>query len=310
MSLIEKFKEKVLNSQDSFVITDSRKGSYRVYYFVQGNAGKARYVYGYYSYRNANFCSGIKNELKLLAIIRDGKIYVCDEFFFDIWQCEYNGILLPEAVFKFTGIVRRANDYVRDVVFPEFYSGLEVCEDADIDLDRYVPAARKIIFFGMDSAGIPEYQDMFSEQDIADMLCGFMDFDKETGKRLGEEKDKWLKKKAINMKIQELIESPEIALPCEKAIADGLRSVTAKMVVAEFKVGDKKSAAKICPDIIINKMISNNYFDYYNFITDKKGLELFEELDVDINFGSKKSLTCNDISKITYGRKELYVRAG
>lgn len=84
MSLIEKFKEKVLNSQDSFVITDSRKGSYRVYYFVQGNVGKARYVYGYCSYRNANFCSGIKNELKLLAIIRDGKIYVCDEFFFDI----------------------------------------------------------------------------------------------------------------------------------------------------------------------------------------------------------------------------------
>lgn len=32
MNLIEKFKEKVLNSQDSFVITDSRKGSYRVYY--------------------------------------------------------------------------------------------------------------------------------------------------------------------------------------------------------------------------------------------------------------------------------------
>ena len=70
----------------------------------------------------------------------------------------------------------------------------------------------------------------------------------------------------------------------------------------------KKSAAKICPNTIINKMADNDYFDYYNFLTDKKGRELLEELGIDTRLRDKKHLTCKDISKIMYRGKVLYVR--
>ena len=50
MKLIEKFRTEVLNSQDSFVITESGESGYKTRYFVQGNVGEARYVYGCYCY--------------------------------------------------------------------------------------------------------------------------------------------------------------------------------------------------------------------------------------------------------------------
>lgn len=74
-------------------------------------------------------------------------------------------------------------------------------------------------------------------------------------------------------------------------------------------MGSKKSAARIYPDTIINKMAGNGYFDYYNFLTNKKGEELLEELGIDDKTGDKKYLTCKDISRIIYRGKALYVRA-
>lgn len=55
-------------------------------------------------------------------------------------------------------------------------------------------------------------------------------------------------------------------------------------------------------------MAGNGYFDYYNFLTDKKGRELLEELVIDDKTEDKKYLTCKDISKIMYIGKALYVR--
>lgn len=308
MKLIEEFREKVLNSQGSFVIIEPEKNGGKIFYFVQGNVGKARYVYGCQGYKNINFYSDISRELELLAIVLGSRIYVCDGFPFNAQLYNADGIPLPEGVFRFADIVKRANDYVRDVVFPEFYSNLEVYYKTDINPEYCRTAARRIIFSGMGGVGVPVYMDMFNAQDIADVLCGFMDFDKETRKRLEKEKDQWVRKKTIDAKIQELIASPETALPWERVIADRLRDLNAKMVTAEFEMEGKKSSAKICPGIIINKMISESYFDYYNFITGKKGQELFKNLGVESYLLSKRILTCKNICKIMYKGKVLYER--
>lgn len=310
MKLIEKFRTEVLNSQDSFVITESGESGYKTRYFVQGNVGEARYVYGCYGYNSANFYSDINKKLDFIAIVRDNKIYIYDEFFFNLWQ-HNNKIQLPGNVYMFTDILKSANNYVRNVIFPKFYSGLEISDDVKINLNYCIVSARRIIFSGADSTentGVPEYHDIFNEQDIASILCGFIDFGKESVKRLLEEKKQWINEKATDTKIQELIENPETVLSWEKAIADGLRGINAKTVLAEFEMGGKKSAAKICPDTIINKMAGNGYFDYYNFLTDKKGKELLEELGIDDKTGDKKYLTCKDIRKIVYRGKALYVR--
>lgn len=70
MKLIEEFRTKVLNSQGSFVIIEPEKNGGKIFYFVQGNVGKARYVYGCQGYKNINFYSDISRELELLVVGR------------------------------------------------------------------------------------------------------------------------------------------------------------------------------------------------------------------------------------------------
>lgn len=66
-------------------------------------------------------------------------------------------------------------------------------------------SARRIIFSGADSiesTGVPEYHNIFNEHDIVGMLCGFIDFGKESVKRLLEEKERWINEKALAQKFR------------------------------------------------------------------------------------------------------------
>lgn len=225
--------------------------------------------------------------------------------FFIRWWDKY-GLSMPEDVFLFEEIVKQANSYVKNKVFPEFYSNLEIPSGVTVNTEQRLANARSIIFSGKDRIDIPECDDFFTTQDIANMLCGFIDFGKESVKRLLEEKERWINKKAVNTKIQELIEKQGTVLPWEKEIADKLLAVGAKVVNVEFKSGDKKATAKICPDIIINKMITKYSFSYWDFSTNKSGRKLFEDLD--INNRLEKCLTCRNINKIMYRGKILYTK--
>lgn len=305
MKLIEKFKKKVLNSQNSFVIDHSEKNINKTCYFVQGVVGKAQYVYGCCNYNDNKFYSDIDLELKLVAIIRDNKIYIWDEYFFTGWWDKYE-LQLLENVFLLEEIVKRANGYVKNVVFSEFYLKLEIPGDVAVNVELCQAKARRIIFSGKDKADVPECGNLFIQQDIANMLCGFIDFDKEVIKKLEMKKNQWMQKKAVNTKIQELIEKQGTVLPWEKEIADRLLAAGAKMVTAEFESEDKKATAKICPDIIINKMITGDSFSYWDFSTGKSGMELFKELGIDNRL--KECLTCRNINKIMYRGNILYTK--
>ena len=61
------------------------------------------------------------------------------------------------------------------------------------------------------------------------------------------------------------------------------------------------------PDIIIRNLKSKNNFWQYDFVTTKQGEELMLRLNASSN-RDKNALTCKNISKITYKRKELYVK--
>ena len=107
------------------------------------------------------------------------------------------------------------------------------------------------------------------------------------------------------------MENNSVAEDYEMEIAEGIRSVDAKVVTVEFELNGKKESAKMNPDTIIRYMQSNNYFSGYNFVITKRGDELIEKLDAATwrgNSNGKELLTCKHITKITYGKKELYVR--
>lgn len=308
--LIDKFVEKVLNITESFMIETGKSETNKKYhFFIQSNVGKARYVYGDYSYINENFNTDLSLNPQLIAIVADGKIYIIDEFKLDVYGEDAE---LPENVFKLTDIVIKENAYVESVIFADFYKSLKENDVTDEDLlKKCKDEARRVLFAKNPVVNEPTIKNMFSAQDIANSLCGVINLESEAVKRLVADQENWIYKKSYNKKIKELMKNHLIAADYEMEIAEGLRSVDAKTVTVEFELNGKKESAKMNPDTIIRHMQNNDYFSRYDFEVTKRGDELIKKLDAATwrgNSSGKEVLTCQNITRITYGKKELYVR--
>lgn len=312
MSLIEKFAEEVFRKGNSFTITMTENTrDKRIYHFIKDNVNKATYIYGISCYLDTNYYGKLDCKNKIVAILSDGKIYVVDIFFFNIYRYKED-IVLPDNVLILNDYTAKQNEYISNIIFPEFYNNLEINESIITESDmKLKEKARRFLF--SKTADLPkvELKPMFNEQDIAYILCEFMDFNKEVNRRLNDSKKQWIRRKSTDKKIKFFMEDSETAAPYEYEIADGIRSVEAKTVTVEFELNGKIASAKIDPDIIIRKMVQNDYFSGYDFEIAKRGNELIEKLGArawrSINNGNEL-LTCKNITKITYGKKELYIR--
>lgn len=311
MRLINKFAEEIFKNEGSFTITMQSKNDNisKIYHFIQDKVGKARYVYGCYNYYDDNFYSQLDTKPKLVAIISEGKIYVVDIFFFDIYSYGNDKVILPDNAILLNEYVAKQNEYVSNIVFPDFYTKLETDESTIKEFDKSCKQKARSFLFSK-NATLPdiEIKPMFNEQDMANVLCGFMDFDKEINERLNKDKEQWIVKKSMDWKIRALMNNPEAAASWEIEIADGIRSVEAKTVTIEFELNGKVASEKINPDTIIRKMINNDYFGKRDFEITKRGEELIKELGAGTWRSDENALRCKHITKITYGKKELYVR--
>lgn len=305
--LINKFAEKILNTTKSFMIETKEYNMTGYNFFMQCNVGEARYVYKEHSHKE-NFHTDLSLTPELVAIISDGKIYIVDEYGLGVWGEDTE---LPENTFRITDIIVKKNEYVESVIFADFYKSLEENPITDEDLlEKCTDEARRILF-AKEPIVNETIKPMFSEQDIADSLCGVINLEAEAVKRLVADQENWIYKKSYNKKVKELMENHSVAEDYEMEIAEGIRSVDAKTVTVEFELNGKKESGKMNPDTIIRHMQNNDYFSGYDFEIAKRGDELIKKLDAAaliLNSNGKEVLTCNHITKITYGKKELYVR--
>lgn len=309
--LIDKFVEKVLNTTESFMLESGNCDTDKKYYFfIQCNVGKAKYIYGEYSYIGKNFHTDLSLKPELVAIVSDEKVYIVDDYQLEVWQ--YENLELPKNTYHITDIVIEKNKYAESVIFANFYESLETHPILDAhDLKACINEARKVLFSKTPVLNMVTIQPMFNTQDIADFLCGIINLEDEAMKRLLKYKDRGVHEKSCREKVKELMENHSVAEDYEMEIAKGIRSVDAKTVTVEFELNGKRASAKINPEKIIQCMQNNDYFDGYDFASVKCGDELIKKLDAATciwNSDGKKVLTCDDITKITYGKKELYVR--
>lgn len=312
MKLIDKFANKVLNENGSFTITINNDGEDTLnYYFLQNNVGKARYIYGAKSWNDNKLYSNVNLKLKLVAIVSDENIYIVDEIFLQVYKrYVYEEILLPENTIIFDEFVKDKNEYVSNVIFTDFYNALEV---EDVTNERTVEECKKRAreyFFSKDLTALYEDEKIgkiFTARDIANVLCGFISIEEESKKRLDREKRDWISKKSINEKIRSLMSDSETIFDWEIEIAEGLRSVDAKTVNVEFEMNGKRASGKVNPDAIIRALKTNGNFSEYDFKVIKQGDKVLEDLGAG-GYWSKNPLRCKHINKITYGKKELYVK--
>lgn len=322
MALINEFVEKVLNENDSFSINIKEEGKKDTsnYYFLQSQVGKARYIYGMKSWNDDKFYSNIDLKPELVAIISNGVVYVVDEFFLETVEWLNHEVILPKHTIRFEDIVKAKNDFVNDVIFLDFYTSLETkdYDSEDIkdkctlkDCERaartYLLSKNPMELFQKERLRLD--RGMFlNERDVANILCGFMDIKEEMNERLQEEKETWIVRKSMNKKIEELMENSETVLDWEIEIAKGLSSVEAKTVTVEFEFDGKRTSGKVYPDTLIRILREKTSFDNYDFTVTKQGERLLRDLGIENSWRSSKTLKCEHITKIMYGKKELYVR--
>lgn len=313
MRLIDVFVEKALNDKGSFEISIKEKSLKDTinYHFLQSNVGKARYIYGMKSWNDEKFYSKVDLKPKLIAIVSEGIVYIVDEFFLGVYNYNQKETWLPKDTKRFDEVVKEINEYVSNKIFVDFYNALDIENITDkYTIEECKKRARNYLFSKEPNASFEDEKvnAIFNENDIANSICGFIDIETEANKRLDSKRAEWILKKSINEKIRNLMKDSETAFDWEIAIAEGIRSVDAKTVIVEFELNGKRASEKITPDNIIRILRTNDYFSGYNFKIAKNGNELLKDLGAESGWNSKNAIRCEHIVKITYGKKELYVR--
>lgn len=308
MTLLEKFEENILEKQEtSFKIANGD----RYYHFVQVPVGSAYYIYGEYSWYNNSF-SRLDLNYKLVAIVKESVIYIVDRLFFDLYSTEE--ISIPKTIKSFNDFWKEINEYVTNEVFPKFYEKLKIDEVTDDKL--YCNCQQTARNYMLSNTSLEEkiIKDYFSslsefltEQDAADIICDIVNVDNYALEKLEKEKENWVFTKATVDKIIACTKDPKIIESWELDIIDALNGINAKTVNVEFTLNWKTALGKMEPDIIIRNLKNKNNFWRYDFVTTKQGEELMLRLNASSN-KDENVLTCENISKITYKRKELYVK--
>lgn len=303
MRVIDKFAEEVFSHDDSFSFALDKK----YYSFTRSKVGQATYIYGEDGYEE-NFESRLDIKLKLVAIVTKGVIYIVDEFLLNVWR--YGGdTKLPANVELFDGYCYQQNKWAKNDLFSSFYESLETKEiDNPGTINSCEKKARTLLL--SDCAELPplEAKDVFSQLDIAHSLCGYFDVYDEAMRRFEKDKYTWMAVKAERAKVDSLIQEKSVVEDWEFAIASGLRMVCAKQVTVEFDFNGKKASIKMNPNTIYRYLDNKDNFSSYDFGNRKQGEAMLKELGAATWKGYGEVLTCEHISKIIYGKKELYVK--
>lgn len=309
MTLLEQFKDKVLNTVGSFRLEE--KEYYNRYYsFIKCTNGNTLYIYGTSKYYNDDFSDpSIKYELIAILDKSSHIIYIVDEYLFN--KSFSKKLDYPEGCVSFDDYINEINKYIDDVLFKSFYDDIEVDINSITDedfIERRKREARDIILRGKEVT-YPKFNKSFTNIDIAKMICGYINIEDEANKRFEEDRSIYTNIKSGKELIKKFIKEKSVVKDWEIELSNSINNLEANFVTAEFNFNGNVGSGKVEPKTIIRTLIDNDYFSSFNFATAKGGEKLLKELGVANNYYDKETqLTCKHITKITYGRKVLYER--
>ena len=306
MTLLEQFKDKVLNTKGSFKLNDENK----YFSFTRCTNGNAEYIYGYYKFYDRDF-SNIDIKYNLVAILDKTEqiIYIVGEYMFNIKFSK--DFIYPAGCVGFNDYVVEKNKYFQNVLFRRYYDSIEVDINSVTDeecINTQKKQARFIILSGNEMV-LPKFNNDFTSNDIAKMICGYMNIEDEANERFEYNKGWLIKTKLGNELAKKYITEKSVIEDWEIELARSINNLKANYVNVEFNFNGNVGSEKIDPKYIIRTLINNDYFAGCYFATSKGGDKLLKNLGA-ANIYNKRDtwLTCKHITKITYGRKTLYER--
>lgn len=300
MRTIDEFVKHINNGDKSFVIDNELL-------FICVPIGAAQFVYC------NNFYGDIVSidKLNLCAIVSDNRVFIIDTFYLDVWKSKQE---LPENVFLFDDAIKYYNQKA-NIYIEKYYNSLSV------DISEYennrsknrskydLLEARRYI---LKEDGQPKMEmadvSKLTECDIKNIFAGFIDIETLILKYCENNKEHWEYIQKHRMVIDKLMNEPDTVKPFELEIAKAIKSVEAKTLKVEFEMNGKNAIGKIEPYRLMDILIKNDYFSGYDFYTRKEGDAILSKLGATSRAYETNHLTCQHITRITYGKKELYIR--
>lgn len=298
-------------NQKNYIQQKCMNHCYSCYHFIQSRVGNAVLIYAVRTYNNL-YDAYRYAAPEMIAIkstsYENNIVYIIKESFFNIYYCyDKANISLPDGIEKYEDYKKSLETYVNDKLIPEYYKLLEPEELTEAEIKNYSIAvkARKSILDGKQEDSIRKIELGFS--DIDNILCEFTDIYNIADKKFNNSKAEFASDKAIQNAIKNMIDNNKVKVfDWEKEIADALNLFLSdshkKNVNVEFKINKITSTGKMNARNLKDILIHNASIDEYNFSTNSEGVAVMMRL------GSVSYLTCENISKISYGRKTLYER--
>lgn len=293
MKEIKEFIKKITESLEPFEISDDQL----TYSFMQRKVGKAKYIY-----MINNLYRSITDAPTLFAIVVDEKIYIMNNIIFHLYEIDKK-ILADYNIYSYSEEEQKYRDYIKNVVFQKFYDKLDISKETltPNEINYCKKMARQKVLQNIGS----EYTsaDYFTFE-FDNVLCGFVDAEKNALEYFEEKKNDWIHTKAIRTKINEFVKDPTIIKDWEKRILEAIElanNMDYKTVVVEFEVNHRLESEKIEPYKLKTRLADERPLTAYNFYNSRRAEVMLTAL-------GGKEVTCEQIKKITYGKKTLYER--
>ena len=306
------FVEKIKAGQeDAFLIL---KDDNRFLRFVVTPFGKAKMIYGEYTYGNITEMCSPSSKLEVVAYYVDGYIYLVNQYIFDMYGYDVeNDDNLPDKVVFFEAARKSKNSYIEKILLPKYLDGIPARTLEGTDVARAKAEARSRILLPKPdtSRNSQEASYYLTQNDFAQSLCGLVEANRLAWDKMEKYREAWSFIKAYSAKVEEFKQDPSITTEEERIMSNALNSIDAQNVRVEFCVNGKSTEVKMDPDLVLRHLNERDYFSKYNFTPRRAGEELFKVLDATDSRWDKSGkplLTCDCIQKIMYGRNTIYER--
>ena len=322
--LLIDFKQKVLNTDENFMLLHNSDCTDRYYYFMQTRLNNnTKLIYGSSSYYNEHFYMDKKTEFKLCAIISNDYVYIVDKFLFTLYIYEKDNDVMLELnannIYLFKQYMDIVYDKVKNEVFKDFYNNLEVGNIEDNlkdNKDLTYEFKKQIIEVMLQDKNINEFNidnDISVKDDMyIKHLCEVINIYEIVENRLNSKHNiqKWTKDKIKRKSIEYIIGNKENYFTENELnlinVINELSEINCKNVTVEFEFDGKIASEKIELDNIKRKFRNNDTFSSWDFITNDKGRALINKLG--ITFDKERYFKCDKITRIMYRSKDVYIR--
>lgn len=299
LEIANKIMENLAAGRSSFTIDTGERGC-SIFYNV-ADLGTGKVLYSKYFYRVEDLLE-TKGLVPSAIQTRDGKFCVLDPF---AAFSQYAGEL-PENWMTLKTYLDTVNAAMMEL-FRSFCDKLPLREPTEIERNRISEKFRRCAVLGDEQDYYLNLDNVLCESDYVLSLLDLVDPAQKTTDYLKRNEDYFVRHKVIVQAVREHMENGTGTKPWEFDLAAALRDLNAKTVNVEFFLGGKRAAAKVELETLKRIFMANDFFSYYDFANKVEGKRVIQELDAGTWRGSSKPiLRLENITSITYGRKQIY----